>query len=168
MSELDGKVALITSATQAMGEAIARRLASDGATVVGVGRSEQRGRAVAGRLAADGFRAEFIATDVGQEEQVAHAVDTAVRRFGGLDIVVNNAASLDASTPESPVHLEPTEVFDSIMKVNLYGPFWFVKYAVPPMIEGGRVSQQLVENNAAAAEHSRTATPMAYPAHGGG
>jgi NAD(P)-dependent dehydrogenase (short-subunit alcohol dehydrogenase family) len=138
MAELDGKVALVTGATQAMGEAIARRLALNGAAVVGVGRNEERGRAVADRLTADGLRADFIATDVGQEDQVARAVDLAVQRFGGLDIVVNNAASLDNSVPEAPAHLEPTELFDSIMKVNLYGPFWFAKYAAPVMMAAGQ------------------------------
>jgi NAD(P)-dependent dehydrogenase (short-subunit alcohol dehydrogenase family) len=75
-----------------------------------------------------------VAADVGVEDQVAHAVQAAVDRFGALDIVVNNAAALDNATPEGPVHLEPTELFDSIMKVNLYGPFWFAKYATPVMM----------------------------------
>lgn len=134
---LAGKVALVTGATQAMGEAIARRLASDGAAVLGVGRNEERGNAVAARLRADGLRADFVAADVGEERQVAAAVEAAVQRFGGLDIVVNNAASLDGSAPEAPVHLEPTATFDAIMKVNLYGPFWFAKYAVPVMMASG-------------------------------
>ena len=136
--ELTGKVALVTGATQAMGEAIARRLACDGAAVLCVGRSAERGSAVAARLRADGLNADFCAADVGREEQVAHAVDAAIHRFGALDIVVNNAASLDASNPESPVHLESTETFDSIMKVNLYGPFWFAKYATAAMMSAGR------------------------------
>jgi NAD(P)-dependent dehydrogenase (short-subunit alcohol dehydrogenase family) len=138
MGDLDGKVALVTGATQAMGEAIARRLASDGCAVLGVGRSVERGRAVADRLVAEGFSADFVAADVGCEDQVARAVETAVHRFGGLDIVVNNAASLDASRPESPAHLEPTQVFDAILKVNLYGPFWFTKYGAPVMMRSGR------------------------------
>jgi len=137
MRDLDGKIALITGATQAMGEAIAHRLAADGATVLGVGRNENRGRAVADSLIANGYKADFIRADVGVEEQVAVTVAAAVERFGGLDIVVNNAAALDSSTPESPAHLESTEIFDNIMKVNLYGPFWFAKYAIPTMIASG-------------------------------
>lgn len=137
MGELDGRVALVTGATQAMGEAIARRLAEQGAAIVGVGRSEPRGRAVADRLLAAGHRADFIATDISDEAAVARAVDFAVERFGGLDIIVNNAASFDAENAESPVHVEPTEVFDAVMRINLYGPFWFAKYGTRVMMAAG-------------------------------
>lgn len=126
-----------TGATQTMGEAIAHRLAADGAAILGVGRNENRGRAVADSLIANGDKADFIRADVGVEDQVAAAVATALERFGGLDIVVNNAAALDSSTPESPAHLESTELFDMIMKVNLHGPFWFAKYAIPTMLASG-------------------------------
>jgi NAD(P)-dependent dehydrogenase (short-subunit alcohol dehydrogenase family) len=138
MTGFDGKVALVTGATQAMGEAIALRLAREGAAVLGIGRNEERGQAVAQRLRSEGMRADFLTTDVGCEDQVEHAVGTALQRFGALDIVVNNAAALDNAVPEGPAHLESTELFDSIMKVNLYGPFWFAKYAAPVMMAGDR------------------------------
>jgi 3-oxoacyl-[acyl-carrier protein] reductase len=135
MGDLGGKVAIVTGATQAMGEAIARRLADDGASVLGVGRSEERGRAVVDRLTAAGLTADFVVADVGREVDVAGAVAAAVQRFGGVDIVVNNAAALDGSSPEAAAHLESSETFDAILKVNLYGPFWFAKYAAPVMME---------------------------------
>jgi NAD(P)-dependent dehydrogenase (short-subunit alcohol dehydrogenase family) len=138
MGNLAGKVALVTGATGAMGEAIAHRLARDGATVVGVGRGADRGALAVERIRADGLRADFVAADLSRENEVAAVVETAAQRYGTVDIVVNNAASLDASTRESAAHLEPTPTFDAIVKVGLYAPFWLAKYAAPVMIAGGR------------------------------
>jgi len=138
MSGLAGKVALVTGVTGAMGEAIAHRLARDGATVVGVGRGVERGAAAAGRIRADGLRAYFLPADISREDAVEEVVEVTARRYGGVDIVVNNAASLDASTRESAAHLEPSPTFDAIVKVGLYAPFWLAKYAAPVMIAGGR------------------------------
>lgn len=138
MGNLAGKVALVTGATGAMGEAIAHRLARDGATVVGVGRGAERGALAVERIRADGLRADFVAADLSREDEVAAVVETAAGRYGTVDIVVNNAASLDASTRESAAHLEPTRTFDAILKVGLYAPFWLAKYAAPVMIAGGR------------------------------
>jgi NAD(P)-dependent dehydrogenase (short-subunit alcohol dehydrogenase family) len=138
MGSLDGRVAIVTGATQAMGEAIALRLAANGARVIGVGRNAERGRAVAARIVAAGYVAHFVAADVSREDDVQRAVATAVERFGGVDIVVNNAASLDGDTREAAAHLESAEVFDTILRVNLYGPFFFAKYAAPVMIAAGR------------------------------
>lgn len=136
---LSGKVALVTGATQAMGEAIAHRLAGEGASVLGVGRGAERGEAVAARIRAGGLRAEFAVADISREDEVARAVAEAARRFGALDLVVNNAASLDGK--EAPPHLLATETFDAILKVGLYAPFWFAKYAAPVMIDSGRGGQ---------------------------
>lgn len=138
MGNLAGKVALVTGATGAMGESIAHKLARDGATVVGVGRGAERGAAAAERIRADGLRADFVAADLSREDEVAAVVETAAARYGTVDIVVNNAASLDASTRESAAHLEPTQTFDAIVKVGLYAPFWLAKYAAPVMIAGSR------------------------------
>jgi NAD(P)-dependent dehydrogenase (short-subunit alcohol dehydrogenase family) len=138
MSGLGGKVALVTGATGAMGEAIAHHLARDGATAVGVGRSPDRGALAAERIRAEGLRADFLAADISREDEVARVVETAAARYGTVDIVVNNAASLDASTREAAAHLEPTQTFDAILKVGLYAPFWLAKFAAPVMIEAGR------------------------------
>jgi NAD(P)-dependent dehydrogenase (short-subunit alcohol dehydrogenase family) len=119
MSGLDGKVALVTGATGAMGEAIAHRLARGGAIVVGIGRGAERGAAAAERIRADGLRAYFAAADISREEAVEEVVESAARRYGTIDIVVNNAAALDAETRESAAHLEPTQTFDAIVKVGL-------------------------------------------------
>ena len=161
---LSGKVALVTGATQAMGEAIARRLASEGASVLGVGRSKDGGEAAAARIRADGLRAEFAAADISREDDVAYAVAEVARRFGALDVVVNNAASLDGK--EAAPHLLATETFDAIVKVGLYAPFWFAKYAAPVMIDGGRGGQFIAISSYAASRG--VAGIPAYTASKGG
>ena len=137
MRGLDGKVAVVTGATQAMGAAIAERLADEGVAVVGLGRSTDRGEAVARAIRGRGRRAAFCRADVSDEGDVSAGVRFAVEQFGRLDIVVNNAAAMDDDTGESSVVEEPSSVFDRILRVGLYGPFWLAKYAVPVMIGGG-------------------------------
>jgi len=133
---LAGRVAIITGATQAMGETIASHLAARGAAIIGVGRSVDRGEAVATRLHEAGHDAQFVVADVSREQDVARAIGAAVARHGRLDIVVNNAAAFDAR--ETAAHEESTDTFDAILKVGLYAPFWFAKYGIPAMISGAR------------------------------
>jgi 3-oxoacyl-[acyl-carrier protein] reductase len=136
MRGLAGKVALVTGATQAMGAAIALRLAEEGASIVGVGRSTERGEAIAQNLREHGYHALFCRADVGVEAEVEAAVDFTAERFGRLDLVVNNAAALDGDTGESGVVDEPSAVFEHIIRVGLFGPFFLAKYAVPVMMDG--------------------------------
>lgn len=132
---LRGRVAIVTGATQTMGETIAARLAAEGAIVVGVGRSAERGESVAERIRSSGGDATFRRCDVSIEDDVAAVVEGIVHDHGRIDIVVNNAAAFD--NRESAIHDESTETFDAIIKVGLYAPFWFAKYAVPAMIAQG-------------------------------
>jgi 3-oxoacyl-[acyl-carrier protein] reductase len=66
-------------------------------------------------------------------------VTAVVRAFGALHIIVNNAAATDTlrGSGERPVIEEPTETFDRMFKVNVYGPFWFAKYGLPHIIAAG-------------------------------
>src|SRR5262249_35699381 len=130
------KVAIVTGATREAGITIARRFAAEGAAVACLGRTEVRGEAAAKSIRDGGGKAIFIRTDVSQEESVRAAVADTLEAFGRIDIVVNHAAAQDVlrDTGESRVTEEPTAVFDSILKVNLYGAFWMAKYALPAMI----------------------------------
>lgn len=133
-----GKVAIVSGATRSMGAALVRRFAEEGAAVVGLGRSDS-GETIAREVRDAGGRAIFVPTDLTSEDAVRAAVEEAVAEFGRLDIVVNNAAASDVlrGSGERPVADEPTEVFDRLMKVNVYGPFWLAKYAIPHMVTGG-------------------------------
>lgn len=139
MRGLTDKVVVITGATKAMGAVIARRFAQEGSRVVGCGRSTELGEQVADSIRADGREAAFIRADVTVEAEVAAVIDFAVRRYGRLDVVVNNAAAVDVirSGGETPATTEETAVFERMIRTGLFAPFWFYKYGVPPMIASG-------------------------------
>jgi len=136
---LAGRVAIVSGATKEVGAVIMRRLSDDGAAVIGIGRSQAAGEAVAESIRQLGRRALFHAADVSIESEVKKAVTTVVRAFGALHIIVNNAAATDTlrGSGERPVIEEPTETFDRMFKVNVYGPFWFAKYGLPHIIAAG-------------------------------
>jgi NAD(P)-dependent dehydrogenase (short-subunit alcohol dehydrogenase family) len=94
-ADVQDRVALVTGSTRGIGAAIARRLGRAGARVVITGRSKDAGETLAGELRAAGGAALFVPMDIGVEDDVRNAVDAAVAEFGGLDILVNNAAPTD-------------------------------------------------------------------------
>lgn len=136
---LAGRVAIVSGATKEVGAVIMRRLSDEGAAVVGIGRSVPSGEAICESIRKQGGRALFYPADVSLEVDVRAAVSAAVQAFGGLHIIVNNAAATDTlrGSGERPVVDEPSETFDRMFKVNVYGPFWLAKYGLPHMIEAG-------------------------------
>ena len=94
---LGGRVALVTGASGGVGRGLARALALAGAKVVVAARSPTGGQETVDQIVGDGGQALFVATDVSDAAAVARAVEAAVDRFGGLDIVVHNAASTMAT-----------------------------------------------------------------------
>jgi NAD(P)-dependent dehydrogenase (short-subunit alcohol dehydrogenase family) len=87
-----GKVAIVTGAAQGIGEAYARALAGQGASVVIADVNSEAGEAVAGDIKATGGQAAFVRTDVSDPESAHAMASAAVERFGGIDYLVNNAA----------------------------------------------------------------------------
>ncbi len=125
---LDGKVALVTGASKGIGESMARGLAEFGARVVVSSRKQEAVDAVAETFLADGLEATGIAANIGKIADVRDLVDSTVDRYGGLDILINNAA---ANPVFGPIQNTDERAFDKIIDVNLKGPFELSKAAYP-------------------------------------
>ncbi|MDH3693149.1 MAG: glucose 1-dehydrogenase [Gammaproteobacteria bacterium] len=134
MFKLDGKVALITGASKGIGEAIARGLAEFGAKVVVSSRKQDAVDAVANSFKADGLEASGIAANIGNREDIHALVDKTIKTYGGVDIIVNNAA---ANPVFGPIQNTDERAFDKIIDVNLKGPFELCKKAYPALKQRG-------------------------------
>ena len=135
--QLDGKVALVTGASKGIGEAMARGLAEFGARVVLSSRKQESVDEVAAFFKDDGLEATGIAADMGKLKDIDILVDRCVATYGGLDIIVNNAA---ANPVFGPIQDTDEGAFDKILDVNLKGPFELCKKAYPILKQRGRGS----------------------------
>ncbi len=126
--QLDAKIALITGASKGIGEAIARGLAEFGAKVVISSRKQDALDDVAEAFRAGGLDATGIAANMSSIEDIHTLVDKTVETYGGLDIIINNAA---ANPVFGPIHDTDERAFDKIIEVNLKGPFELCKKAYP-------------------------------------
>lgn len=142
MQDVQGRVALVTGSTRGVGEAVARRLAEAGASVVITGRSREDGSALERDITDGGGRARYVPMNIAVEQEVAAAVSRAVEEFGGLDILVNNAAPTDhimAGTDKRVTELSTADL-EHMLVPGLYGQFWACKYALPHLAAGGHGS----------------------------
>jgi NAD(P)-dependent dehydrogenase (short-subunit alcohol dehydrogenase family) len=132
MTQLDGKVAVITGAGTGLGAATATLFAREGAAVTLVGRRAEKLEKVATAIASEGGRALVVPGDVADPETAARAATDSIGRFGGVDILINNAGL--HATPY-PLHKTPLEEWDGFLAVDLTGPFLFTKAVLPSMIQ---------------------------------
>ncbi|MEZ5749031.1 MAG: SDR family oxidoreductase [Caenibius sp.] len=131
MGRLEGKVALISGAAQGMGEAHARRFVQEGARVVLTDIIEEQGARLAAEL---GAGAAFLPHDVTDSQSWAEIVGEATRRFGLINVLVNNAGILG---PRAKMADLAEDEFDRVMEVNLHGTFLGMRSVIPSMIEAG-------------------------------
>ena len=134
MKDLKNKVALITGASKGIGEAIALTLAAHGAKVVINSRKQEEIDKVANMIRSAGGECLAIAGNAGEVATCKSLIDQAVKRYGGLDILVNNAAS---NPSYGPVVESEEWAYDKIMSVNVKAPFELSRYAYPEMKKRG-------------------------------
>jgi citronellol/citronellal dehydrogenase len=134
-----GKTVFITGASRGIGEAIALRLAKEGANIVIVAKSiKEDGRlggtihTAATKVNEAGGKALAVQCDIRDEEQVLAAVQQAITIFGGIDILINNASAISLSNTEQT----ETKRFDLIQDINVRGTFLVTKHCVPFLRKG--------------------------------
>jgi NAD(P)-dependent dehydrogenase (short-subunit alcohol dehydrogenase family) len=134
MQALADKVAIVTGASSGIGHATAKLFAQEGASVVVTARRRAELDALVTQIIAAGGRAIAVAGDVRDETLAKELVDTAVERFGGLDIAFNNAGALGEMGSVADVSLAG---WRDTLDVNLTSAFLGAKYQVPAMLRRG-------------------------------
>lgn len=130
---IDGRVAIVTGGGKGIGRAVAIGMAGAGARVVVAARSADDCAAVAAEIEATGGEALAVPADVGDAADRARLVTATVDRFGGIDVLVNNAGLL---RPHHVVKVTEDE-FDEIFRTNVKGPVFLAQQALPHLLEAG-------------------------------
>ena len=132
--DLTGKVAVVTGSSKGIGRAIVECLAGMGAKVVVSSRKKEPCEAVAAAIRANGGDAQVITCNVSRREEVEALVDGTNKHFGGIDIMVCNAA---VNPVFGPLATLTDEAFDKIMSANVKAGIWFANLACPIMAARG-------------------------------
>jgi 3-oxoacyl-[acyl-carrier protein] reductase len=130
---LERRSCAVTGASRGIGLAVAERLCSEGARVVLVARSADALEEAASRCAAAGGEAEALVLDITVPDAGERMVAAASERFGGLDVLVNNAGT----ARRRALHDVPDEDWDAAWELNVMGPMRAMRAAVPAMAERG-------------------------------
>ncbi len=127
------KVAVITGGNSGIGKATAILFAKEGAKVVISGRDLEMGREVVDTIKKFGGKAAFIRADVSKEAEVKNLIDFAIRLYGKVDVLFNNAGV----ELQKPVTETTEEELNNVLNVNLKGTFFGCKHAIPHLIKQG-------------------------------
>lgn len=129
---LTGKVAIITGSSKGIGKAIAKGLAQNGAKVVISSRNQEACNTVVQDFKAENLEAVGIACHIGVEKDRVNLIDKTVKTFGGIDILVNNAA---INPVYGPIEEVDPAIFDKIIDVNVKAPWVLSNLVLPYMKE---------------------------------
>lgn len=132
-NSLAGKAILVTGGASGLGAALCRVLAASGASIMVGDRDEPKAAAVAQALRKDDVSAHSIGFDVADPHAAEDAVNEVVRKFGKLDVLINNAGT-DVTLPMAELAVSD---WLRVINTNLNGPFLLAKYASEPMRRAG-------------------------------
>ena len=137
MNRFEGRVALVTGASRGIGEAIARRLASEGAVLLAASRSAPALERVVAEISSAGGRARVIALDVSDPSSIEAAMKSALEEHGQIDVLVNNAGIAE----DNLILRMSREAWDRVLLTNLTGAFLLIQAVVKGMVRSryGRI-----------------------------
>ncbi len=144
MTTLQGKTLVITGASRGIGLAIAKRAAADGANIVILAKTTEPNPKLPGTLSsaaaeieAAGGQALPVQTDIRDENAVARAMAAALERFGGIDILINNASAISLT----PTSMTPMKRFDLMFGVNVRGTYCCTQAALPELLKSAKAGR---------------------------
>ena len=133
-TSVEGKTAIITGATSGLGRSLACVWATQGANVVAAGRRESLGKELEHQVGSQGYQLTFVAADVSRSADCDATISTAVERYGGVDVLVNNAG---IEGPITDVHNFDDADWDAVFDINIGGTFRMARGVIPLMKERG-------------------------------
>jgi NAD(P)-dependent dehydrogenase (short-subunit alcohol dehydrogenase family) len=134
-NEFEGKVAIVTGTGTGIGESIAERLYAGGASVALISRHIKPLNEICERIDPSGKRIFPIEVDVRDPQHIQIAIQSIIRRFGKIDIAVNNAGITGPAN--TPVQDTDIEIWRDVIETDLNSVFYCMKYEIPAMLENG-------------------------------
>lgn len=137
MGRLDQKVAIITGGNSGIGRATAELFCKEGDKVVIASRREDKNKEIVDAITAQGGDIIAVQADVSLKEDCQKIIDEAIKKYGQIDVLVNNAGIADK---HMPINLCTEDWFDTVCKIDQYSVFYMSKYALVHMEKAGKGS----------------------------
>jgi len=137
MGRLENKIAIVTGGNSGIGLATARLFCKEGAKVVITGRRDAENKKVVAEITAEGWEIMAVRGDVSKMEDCKRIVDETIKKYGRIDVLVNNAGIADR---HMPINLCTEEWYDQVVKIDQYSVYYMSKYALVHMEKAGQGS----------------------------